>query len=368
MLKNYRLGVVSAASLVALGSALAACGSPDAATVKAAAGAYAKFGGMTGRPRQQALADEAKKEGRLTLYSTNSSIDRIVPAFEKEYGIKVTTFRGTTDDVRTRVLQEAAAHRTQSDVVETKDSEMAILDQKGLTAPYRSDIAEKVPAEARAGSMVGDYYIETLPLFNGGKVQQSGLPTGIAGFAGPEWKGKVAVEQSDFNWYVDLYDYETGTKGMSPSDFAATMKKVAANFRVSNGHTSTTQLLKAGDFPVMVDDFLQFAGGGGSGAVVDTGFAPVTRQIIGSSPMKSAAHPAAALLWCDWYLTQGQKYLARAGYTPTDPAAVPGYRSRLPKGTVYVYDDWKTLASSKGNAWATAWDNLLKGQDPVIAR
>ena len=368
MLKKPMGGLVGLVAAVGIGSLLAACGSPATANTQAAQDAYAKYAAMKGKTREDALVAAAKSEGSVSLYITNSAIKpEIVPAFEKKYGIKVTIYRATTEQLRTRILQEAGAHRIQNDVVETKDSEMAILDQKGLITPYKSEIADRIPAEAKTDDMVGAYYIATLPIHNTKQVQPNELPKDIAGYADPKWKGKVAVDQGDFNWYEDIYNYYTKQKGMSDADFVKMMKSVAANFRVVDGHVANTQLFQAGDFPVFLSDFLHYVPATGNTTLsFEPPMTPVTLQILGANPMKGAAHPAAALLFCDFYLTEAQKYLNDAGYIPTNPSAIPGYKPRLPEGTTVVYDDWKTLSSDKGNAWQQAWSNLLKGQDPVL--
>ncbi|MFI5613590.1 ABC transporter substrate-binding protein [Amycolatopsis sp. NPDC051903] len=350
-----------------LGALTAACGFPPVNTEAAAV--YSKFAALHGKSRHDQLVAAAKAEGQLVIYVTNTAIEKkIVPAFEKEYGIDVAVYRATTEQVRGRILQEAGAHRVLNDVVETKDSEMAILGGQGLIAPYTSDIAKTIPSEAKTDDMVGAYYIATLPIHNVRLAQPNELPRDLAGYADPKWQGKVAVDQGDFNWYEDLYTYYTKQKGMSDDDFVALMKSVAKNFRVVDGHVSNTTLLQAGDFPVFLSDFLQYVPSRAKDLSFQPALQPVTLQILGADPMKGAAHPAAALLFCDFYLTEAQKYLHDAGYIPTNPAAIRGYRPRLPEGTHFVYDDWRTLASDRGNAWQEAWSNLLKGKDPVLPR
>jgi iron(III) transport system substrate-binding protein len=367
MLKKPRRRLAGLLAVVGVSALLASCGFPPTNTE--AAGVYTKFAGMTGDSRHDQLVEAAKAEGQLVIYVTNTAIeDEIVPAFEDEYGIDVAVYRATTEQVRSRILQEASAHRVLNDLVETKDSEMTILDQQGLIEPYRSAIGDEIADEAKTDNMVGAYYIATLPIHNTKLVSAGQLPSDIAGYADPQWKEKVAVDQGDFNWYEDLYNYYTTQKGMSDDDFVAMMKSVAQNFRVVDGHVSNTQLLQAGDFTVFLSNFLHYVPAHADSLSFGSPMKPVTLQILGANPMKGAAHPAAALLFCDYYLTEAQKYLHNAGYIPTNPEAISGYQPRLPEGTDFVYDDWKTLASDKGNAWQEAWSNLLKGRDPVLPR
>jgi iron(III) transport system substrate-binding protein len=365
MLKHKR-GLVGLVAAIGITSLLAACGSSSDGAAQAAGDSYAKYAAMSGQQRVDALVEAAKKEGSLSVYTTNETLEKgMVAAFKAKYGIKVTVFRGTTEDLRTRILQETGAKRIQNDVVETKDSEMAILDQKGLITPYKSDIADAVPAEAKTDNMVAGYYIATLPIHNTDLVSKGDLPTDISGYADAKWKGKVAVDAGDFNWYQDLHKYYTKDKKMSDDDFVTMMKSVAKNFRVVNGHVANTQLLQAGDFPVFLTDFLHYVPREGGSISYSPVMEPVTLQLLGVNPMNGAAHPAAALLFVDFYLTEGQKYLDDAGFIPANPSQISGYKPRLPKDTTFVTDDWKTL-SSESNPWPQAWDNLLKGKDPVL--
>ena len=175
MLEKPRQRLACLLAVACLGGLTAACGFPPVNTEAVAV--YAKFAAMKGKSRHDQLVDAAKAEGQLVIYVTNTAIEKkIVPAFEKEYGIDVAVYRATTEQVRGRVLQEAGAHRVLNDVVETKDSEMAILGQQGLIAPYTSDIAGTIPAEAKTDDMVGAYYIATLPIHNVRLVQPGQLP------------------------------------------------------------------------------------------------------------------------------------------------------------------------------------------------
>lgn len=107
MRPSVRPGRTTALALTAV--LLAGCGgTPTAASGGGAGGgkdsaALAKYAAM---PDGQ-LVSAAKKEGSVVIYASNSSIQENAAAFEKQYGIKVKTYRADSEEVLQRVLQEA---------------------------------------------------------------------------------------------------------------------------------------------------------------------------------------------------------------------------------------------------------------------
>ena len=66
----------------------------------------ADLANYSGADRTQKLIAGAKKEGTVTLYSSATLADQaaIVAAFQAKYGIKVTHWRGSSEDIRNRAL------------------------------------------------------------------------------------------------------------------------------------------------------------------------------------------------------------------------------------------------------------------------
>jgi iron(III) transport system substrate-binding protein len=353
------LGAVVAIVLVA------SCGRPSSLDPIDNSAAYAKFNAMTGQSRHDELVSEAKKEGTLVVYTTSDAVtSTIAPAFEKKYGINVSVYRATTETLRERILQEAAAGRPLNDVVETNDIEMAILNQKHLLAKYTPHVAGIDP-RAKLPFMTGGYFIATLPVHNTSLVPESSAPTSLEQLADPKWKGKLALEQNDDNWYLSVYHY-FHDHGMSDADFTTMMKKIAANARPVNGHVTSNDLLKSGEYSVFVTDFLQYVTGKAPGNVsYKPVVGPVNLQVLGDVPMVGAEHPAAATLWADFYLTDAQPLLNNVSGIPTNPSAIPGYKPVLPNNDQVMVEDWRTLLTN-GTAWSDAYTDLLKGKGPVI--
>ncbi|MFI6350293.1 ABC transporter substrate-binding protein [Streptomyces sp. NPDC050560] len=354
------LAVAAATALVA------SCGRPSSLDPIDNSAAYAKYDAMSGKSRHDRLVEEAKKEGSVIVYTTSDAVsDVVAPAFEKKYGITVSVYRATTETLRQRILQEADAGRPLNDVVETSDIEMAILHQKHLLGAYKPDVPGIDP-RAKLPFMTGAYFIATLPVHNSRHVTKANAPDSLDDLTDPRWKGKLALEQNDDNWYLSVYRYYHD-HGMSDADFTTMMKKIAANARPVNGHLTSHDLLKSGEYAVFVTDFLHYVTGQDPGAVdYRPAVGPVNLQVLGAVPMRGAEHPAAATLWSDFYLTDAQPLIDNISGIPTNPSAIAHYKAPLSKDDEVV-EDWRTLLKS-GPAWSKAYENLLSGKGPVLPK
>jgi iron(III) transport system substrate-binding protein len=76
----------------------------------------------------------------------------------------------------------------------------------------------------------------------------------------------------------------------------------------------------------------------------------------GATLMKNAPHPAAAMLFTDFLLTEGQRLLALADRTPTAIAQVGGPLEGIPNDALYQVDFDKFYDREN---WATRFDELL---------
>ena len=144
----------------------AACGgSPTASnTGSAPAGAtaaqqvYDQINGLKGSERTNTLLDLAKKDGTLSLYTSNTDMDDVVKAFEDKYGLKVETYRANSETVLQRVLQEASANYQGADLIETNAGELNAMQQRQLLYPYEGELRDKVRPEGRKDGWTADRF------------------------------------------------------------------------------------------------------------------------------------------------------------------------------------------------------------------
>ena len=106
-----------------------------------------------GADRAQRLAEGARREGLLNLY-TSLTVDDMAAlngAFEKKYGVKVRLWRAASDKVVQRAIAEARASRFEVDLLELNAPSLEILRREGLLQAVRSPHhADLIPAAVPA--------------------------------------------------------------------------------------------------------------------------------------------------------------------------------------------------------------------------
>src|SRR5258706_14999945 len=90
--------------------------------------------------REQFLAQGAKKEGEVAIYTSLIQEDLIAlsNAFEKKYGVKVKGWRASSEKVLQRAVTEARANRNDADLIETNGPELEALYREKVLQPLRS--------------------------------------------------------------------------------------------------------------------------------------------------------------------------------------------------------------------------------------
>lgn len=312
------------AAIVVLG--LAACGSPSTATTtKAATDDFTKYGAMTAAQRDPLLAKLAAKEGPVDIYTSFQDMDKLGAAFTKMYpGVKTTIYRADSETVYAKAQQEAAAHSSHADVIETDAVLMQNLAQSGIvSSKYKVDPSNFV-ADAVHPGWTAARFKAFFVSWNTNKVKGADIPHSYQDLENPKWKGKIAMEVGDFSWYRGMYDYFI-KQGMSPAAVTSMWEKIASNARVVKGHTQTAALLASGEYSVFVDSYddgilalqakkapVAFRDSSGQVPVQ-----PVFTNDTGIGVLAGAPDPAGAMLFTDFFLSrQGQKLVNDLGNIP----------------------------------------------------
>ena len=352
--------------LLASGLVLAGCGSPPTAESAGSddSEAYAKYEYLKGKERTKRLVAAAEKEGGvLDLYTSNTDIQELVDGFEKAYpDIKVRAFRANSETVLQRVLQEHGARKTRNDVIDTNDIELRAVNDENLLHDYKGPGLKGLRSDAtKPEGWTAERFNAFVVGWNTKLVPKGEEPKNFADFADPKWKGKLSLELGDWDWYMSMSSYLTEKKGMSQKEVDKLFKKIAKNSKLAKGHTVQGEMLGAGQFSVAMSVYSHTIDKAKKkGAPVE--FRPPVQPVImrpnGLALMKEPRHPAAALLWADWVLTEGQEIIADSKRIPA-AKEVPGFKDPIPAGTeVYSLDKSDTSDNQK---WNSAYDALLRG-------
>jgi iron(III) transport system substrate-binding protein len=237
------------------------------------------------------------------------------PFNERYPSIKVTLLRSTGEKVRTRILAEARAGRHAWDVVSFNLLDIDALNREGLLATYSSPETRgayppgAVDAEGRwAAIYVRQYVIG----YNTRLV--SAPPRSWQDLLAPPWKGKLAIDESDVEWYAAMLDYWGAAKG------SAYMRALARQQpQQRRGHNLLTRLLVAGEFPLALVHANEVEKEKADGAPVDwvKSLDPVITSPSQVAIATHAPHPAAARLFVDFLLSaDGQRAIASRGRVP----------------------------------------------------
>ncbi len=333
------LGVASLGSLMA---------QPSAATTAALAA-------LTGAERQKRLAEGAKKEGVVSIYTSMPQDDMaaLTTAFEAKYGVKAKVWRSGSEKILQRGLLEAKASRFEVDVFETNSPEMEVLSrEKVLIAGNSPFLNELIPQAIPAHK---EWIATRLNIFtcayNTKLVKKEELPKTYQDLLDPKWKGKLSVEADDSDWLAETVMKMGEEKGI------ALFKEIARKNAVSvrKGHTLLSNLVASGEVPMALTVYnYKIEQMKNSGAPVDW-FAldPTIARPNANGVARNAPHPHAALLFQDFELTEGQVILGKRDFIPTS-TKVPSTLNKMP----LTFANPKTTLDD-GHKWNKLYDDIF---------
>lgn len=283
---------------------------------------FSAIRGLDGEARERKLLELAKKEdGELSLYTSlaTKSATSVLNAFEERYDIDVSLYRGTSEVVAQRLSEEAKAGFRGTDVVETGGDEMVALGDAGVFVPYTPAAAPGLIAGSRQDGWTASRFNKFVVSWNTDLVPRGSEPRSWEDLADPRWRGKLAIEGSDADWYKGLREYWTGTEGKSEEEADRLFEGIARNSRVTPSHAVMTELLGAGDSAVAVTGYLHQTRdliAKGAPVAYEPVVEPVFSRPQGVGLLQSAKHPAAAVLFVEWLLTDGQEVLEDNNVVP----------------------------------------------------
>jgi iron(III) transport system substrate-binding protein len=309
-----------------------------------------------GPDRTQRLIGGAKREGALTLYSSGTIEDTtaITDAFEKKYGLKVRLWRGSSEDILRRAMTEARGGRSDVDVAETAGPEMEALDREKLlqeiASPAFSDLIPQAVAPHRA------WIMSRLSIFtvgvNTNLVTAADAPRSYEDLRDRKWKGRLGIEANDAGWFLTVVGIMGENKGLE-----LFRDIVARNgMSVRKGHTLLANLVAAGEVPLALTVYgyrieaMKKAGA----PIAAVTLPPVVALPTGIAVFRKAPHPSAAVLFGDFFLSEGQRILAARGNVPTNA------RIKSPPADLTLIDSARLL--DEGEKWTKLFNETFANQ------
>ncbi len=305
------------------------------------------------KARTELLEKEARREGEVIWYGAMAS-DRaqaLIKGFESRYPfLKVRFQPGAASRQLEQLLVEHRTKNHRADIINTRRSFVSILAKGGAVARYRT------PARAalREGFSDSEGFVNAIYaqprvfLFNTRVVSRDKAPRSFDELLDPQWKSKLGLDTTDYDWLASLIDYYGRSRAL---DYAAKLAKQQLNMR--RGPTLLSQLAVAGEFPVVIDAFpeevLQLQNAKAPvDFVLSEPFVPVKTPTT-VSIAAGAPHAYAAALFVDFLLSKpGQEIMSSQGrwVSRKDVGYLVDLRSRKMQMPVADWDD-KQIELSK---------------------
>jgi iron(III) transport system substrate-binding protein len=346
--KEYRALVK--ASAIALLLAAMALDAPGAA-----AQTLAEIAAYQGADRTARLIEGAKKEGTVSYYTSLVADDStpVIEAFKKKYSIDVALWRGSTEAIVQRALNESRAGRCPADAFHSGPPALEPLHREKLLYPVRSPLTATVMPQALQphGEYVGVYLNLFAAAYNTNLVRADEVPKSYEELRDPRWKGRLAIEADDAPWFAALANTLGEDKGIAL--FRDIVQTNGLSLR--KGHTLLANMVAAGEVPLALtvfsykSDQLQRAG-----APIRTFYLPPVIALATSiSVSRCATHPHAAVLLYDFMIGEAQAILAKRDLVPTNSKITP-----LPEGLALTFMDPAQMLD-EGKKWNDLWEKTI---------
>jgi iron(III) transport system substrate-binding protein len=274
-----------------------------------------------GADRMDKIVAAAKKEGTLTLYTTIAEKDlpTLIKPFEAKYGIKVVVWRAGTDKVLQRTLVEAKANRNEVDVIHFGSPEMEALSREKVLQPvdspvYRDLVAGAVPKHHEWAATLLSVWVQA---YNTNLIKKADLPKTYQDLLDPKWKGKLGIEAKDEDWFATVIDLNGGMdKGLKFFQDLVARNGISPR----KGHTLLNNMVVSGEVPLALTVYNYMPEQAKrKGAPIDWFvLEPAVARSNAVGVARQAPHPAAAVLFHEYMLTDAQKVMPSIDYVPTN--------------------------------------------------
>ena len=325
---------------------------------------------MNRADRQKILVEGARKEGKVSWYTT-LIVDQVVrpvkEAFEKEYPfIQVEYFRANSS---------AAVRKESFPRIKPNDYEVDVVDgtvvptmvrRAGLLQRFYSPLFAEYPAELKDAQgfwgATNLYFFATG--YNTRMVKPTEVPKSYEDLLNPRWKGQMMWSTSRGSGAPMFVGTILNTMGAEAGK--AYLQKLKAQ-NIAKSTASNRQVLDltiAGEYPLALQIFNHHAFiSKSAGAPVDWQVhEPATATINNIGLGKNTTRPHASMLLIDFILSEkGQKVYQQANYLPAHPK-VPAKQVDLKPGggrfkrAYYINPETQF---DKGNEWVEYFESVF---------
>jgi iron(III) transport system substrate-binding protein len=312
---------------------------------------------LEGPDRARILAEGAKREGSVTLYSSVADKDlrRLVAEFERRSGLKVNVYRAGKDKVLSRTITEARGGRYEVDVIHNPSPEMEVLHREKLLQPVVSPLHAALIPEAVAPhrEWAGPRVYLFVQAYNTTKVKPEEVPRSWSDLLDPRWKGRLAIEEKEVEWFYALVQAMGEAEGL-----ALFRRLVATNgLSVRRGNALLTNLVAAGEVPFALTlySYLPDQARRAGAPVQWIALPPTIAATDAVAVAARAPHPHAAVLLYDFLLGDGQALLGELHHVVSNRRIAP----ELKRLDVRFIDPGALIGDER---WTKIYEDTIHGR------
>src|SRR5262245_18287313 len=208
---------------------------------------------VSGQVSQPDLIAQAKKEGRVTWYTTVSIPEskQFMDMFEKQYPfIKVDLLRSGSGPLVNRIVNEYAAKNYAADVLQGMSSRggYTLLRQRNILGRYESPERKYYAADLKdkEGYWSSTFQNTFVLAYNTRNVKFGDVPKTYDDLLKPMWKGRQIINDTDsFEWFDGLLRFWGKEKGLTY------FRRLTAQEQIfQRGARGRIQLVAAGEAPL----------------------------------------------------------------------------------------------------------------------
>lgn len=327
----------------------------------------ARLKGLDAEERRKKLIQLAKAEdATITWYgSINTDImEPIADKFEDTTGIPIAIYRADAPDIRQRLRQERSAGRAQADVASVTGTDIAVLANKGFLARVDTPVAGQLRPGAVHQTWLAHEIFAMAPAWNTKRVSSQDVPESYLEFFRNHRGRDIAFEVDDVEWFYGVIQV-LKEEGLTRREAIDLVGRAAAQSTAVNGHTNGAQLLAAGRFKFFTSPYdyrVDMLEGKSAPISNHPAIEPMIVNSSGSAVLRSSRHPAAALLFLEYLLTDGQEVIAQQGRATTN-THYPGGPER---GEELYFVDLQRFVKEFGE-WSDLYQRLqrVEGKDVI---
>jgi iron(III) transport system substrate-binding protein len=315
----------------------------------------AEIASYQGPDRMQRLIDGAKKEGVVSVYGSSVAEDMnpVIDAFKKKYGIDFQYWRASSENLVQRTVAENRAGRCTVDAFASVAAELEALHREKLLQAVKSPLTAGLMPQALRPH--GEWVASRLNIFsaayNTDLVKKDELPKSYEDLKDPRWKGRLAVEADDADWFATIVTAMGRDKGVQLfKDIVRTN-----GLSIRKGHTLLSNLVAAGEVPLALTVYsYKPEQQKRAGAPVEALYlAPVVALAYGPAVARCAPHPHAGVLFNEFMLGDALDIWAKRDMAVTNPK-IPS----MPAGVEPILIDPADMLDNRAK-WEELWTSTV---------